>query len=89
MTCNIFICTILIGLLESPKRSSLKANLGQSRENLLFLHFSVTLNLNISIIKLLSKVILDDSNKPNRIVQMNVLHATYSDIVIYKYLVSK
>ena len=42
-----------------------------------FLLFSVTLYLIISKIKSLSTVILDDSGRPNRIVQINRLHAIY------------
>ena len=85
MTCNTFICAILFGILESPKitlfkdlvKKIIKAKVA---EIAFFLLFSVTLNSIISRINSLNKVILDDSGRPNMIVQMNRLHAIYSII---------
>ena len=59
-----------------------KDNCGQSRGKCLFKHFSVTLNSVISTIKSLNRVILDDYDRPNRIVQINGLHVIYSVLVI-------
>ena len=54
----------------------------KSRKMAFFLLFSVTLASIISRIKSLNKVILDESNRPNMIVQINDIHVIYSDIVI-------
>ena len=45
--------------------------------------FSATLASIIFPTRSLNKIILDDSDRPNKIVQMNVLHAIYSVIVLY------
>ena len=87
MTQNIFICTIVFGLLESPKLTLFKDLVGKIidarvAENDFVLLFSVTLNLIISRIKSLNKVILNDYNRPNKTVQINVLHGLYSVKVI-------
>ena len=47
-----------------------------------FLLLTVTLNSIISRIKSLNEIILDYSNRPTIIVQVSVLHAIYSIIVI-------
>ena len=88
MTCNTFICSILFGLLESSKITLFKKLVGMIIEAKVaeisgfFLHFSVTLTSIISMIKSLNKVILDNSHRPNIIVQINFLHVIYSVIVI-------
>ena len=77
MACSTIICTILFALIESSKIILFK-DLFRKIIEAKAMFFSVTLNLNIARIQFLSKIILDDSDKPNRIVQMNGLHATYS-----------
>ena len=75
MTYNTFICTIKFALLESSKISLFKDLIGKIIDAKVtendFLYFPVTLNQNISKINSLSKVILDYSDRPNRIVLMN------------------
>ena len=84
MACNIY--SFVFGLLESSKIILfLKDQVGKIleakvAEKGLFLLFSVTSI--ISRIKYLNKVILDDSDRPNKTVQMNVLNSKYSIIVI-------
>ena len=87
MSCNTFICTILFNLSELSKITLFKDLVekiieAKVAENGFFLHFFVTLTSIMSRIKSLNKVILDDFNRPNRIVQMNVLHVIYSVIII-------
>ena len=81
MSCNTFICTILFDLSESSeiKVSEIKVKVS---DNGFFLHFSKTLVSIISRIKSLNKVISDDYDRPNKMVQMNNLCVEYSVIVI-------
>ena len=81
--CNLFICTILFGLSESSKITLFKDFI------LEIIEFKVTGKCKRSTLasiifptRPLNKVILDDSNIPNRIVQMNVLHVKYCVIAI-------
>ena len=86
MTCNKLICTILFGILKSCKITLFKDQLRKIFEakvvEIFFVALFVTLNLIIYRIKSLSKVILDDSDRPNRIVKISKLHVIYSVIVI-------
>ena len=87
MPCNTLICIILSALLVSSKiifSKSLVEKIIEAKvaENDFFLLFSVTLNSNIFWMKSLNKVILDYSDKPNRIAQINVLHDLYNVKVI-------
>ena len=74
MKCNTSYCTILFGLLESTKISLFKDLVEKiieakvSRGKLLF--FTLFRDSVISRIKTLNKVILDDSDRPNMIVQI-------------------
>ena len=82
-----FICTIQFGLLESNTIILFRDLVdkiieAKVEENDFFLLFSATLSSIIFRIKPLNKVILDDSNRPNRIVQINFLHVICSHINI-------
>ena len=87
MTCNTFICTILIGLPESSKTAFFKDFIQEIIEfkvmgKSLKKTFFATLASSIFTTRYLNKVILDDSNRPIMIVQINVLHVLYGVIVI-------
>ena len=84
MAYNAIICTISFGLLESFKITLLedfilKIFKFKVTEKSKIKPFSATWAYIISPSKSLNKVFLD---RPNRIVQMNVLHAIYSYIVL-------
>ena len=79
MACNPIICTILFGLFEMSKITLFNDLVGKiiEAENCFFLHLSVTLASIISRIKSLNKVILDDSNRPNKLqIQAHVYLST-------------
>ena len=76
MTCNSFICTIIFGLLDSSKITLFKDFIleiieAKSRKKAKKKPFSATLASFIFPSRYLNKVNLKDSNRPNRIVQMN------------------
>ena len=90
MTFNPFICTILS---ESFKILLFKDFIPEIiefkvTEKSIEKQFSATFASIIFPTRSLNKVILGDSNRPNRIVQMNVLHV-YITLNSYKYLMSK
>ena len=69
----------IFGLLESSKITLFKDLLGKLFEVKVAENgFICSLNLIASRIKSLNKVILDDSDRPNNIIQINVLNAIYS-----------
>ena len=87
MPCDPFICAILFSLLESFKITLVKCQHGKIIEAKVaendFFVLCRDFELNYFQNKiLLSKVILDDSDRSNSIVQINVLHAIYSVIII-------
>ena len=84
-TCTPLLCTILFGLLEFSKIALIKDFILEKNE------FKVTeknkikpFPATLASIKVptrsLKKVILDNSNRPNRILLMNLLHDIYSVI---------
>ena len=87
MAYNPLFGTIIFVLSESSNKTLFK-NLNENiikvqvAENEVFSIFFATLTSIISRIKSLNKVFLDYSYRPQRNVQMNVLHAVYSVIVI-------
>ena len=87
MAYNTIICTISFGLLESFKITLLediilKIIKFKVTEKSKKKPFSATLVSYIFPSGSLNKLILEDFNKPNRIVQINALHAIYSVKVI-------
>ena len=74
---TLFICTILYGLLESFKIILLNDFIPEIIEIKVTGKRKTTLVLIIFLTRSLNKVILEDSNRPNMIVQMNVLHVIY------------
>ena len=87
-THKLFICTILFGLSESSRITRFKDFILEIFEFKVTEKckkkkaFSVTLASIIFPTRSLNKVFLDDSNKPNRIVQINNLCVLYRVLVI-------
>ena len=78
MSCDPFICTILFGLTESAKIILMKDHDGKIIEAKVSENvFSVTLNSVIFPTRYLYKTIIDDSDRPNRIVQKKGLHVSF------------
>ena len=81
-------CTILVGILDSLTIVLFKDLIAKIidvkvLENEICSLFSMTLTTQISRIKSLNKIILDDSDdRPNRILQINGLHAFYYAIFL-------
>ena len=87
MTFNPFICTIVFGISESSNITIFKDFILEIIEFKITEKskkkpFFATLASTIFSIRSLNKVILDNSDRPNRIVQMNILCVLYSVIVI-------
>ena len=79
MTCKNLICTILFGLLESSKITIITYFIleiieAKVTEKSKKKPFSADLVSIIVSTRSLNKIILDESNRPNRIVQINVLN---------------
>ena len=88
---NLF-CTILFCLSESSKITLIKDFIQEKNEfkvtvnNKTKKRFSAILASIIFPLRSLNMVILDDSKRPNRIVQTKGVHALYNVIHSYKYL---
>ena len=80
IACNTFICAILFGLLESQKIALFKY---LTRKIIEAKIAKIALFRNFELDYLQDKTVKKgDSDRPNRIVQMNALNAIYSNIVI-------